>query len=432
MTGGAGLGVGDHAAHAGALGPMGGTWLGESAGWDRCCFVHSRGPHETMRCGTRNGRPCSSRGPARHRDELCDAFGIPAAERRDPDGAHPASLPRWASSPQHLLGDWSLAACGQERRLFLARDHLGVTVCSISGGPIFCLRLRPRGTAGAAECRHWMNPLCALPRHRARDHDHTAWENVRTLLRRIAAVTAKVCGPNATGGSRTHRWCASARTRIHRRFLDLYRRRCAAAAELRRWGHAQRRSGLWLRAALAAEACERQRTADGFHSVPCIRPASGSGLADEWPWRTRWRSWTTSSTFRRRTTTRWPRWCAARSIPADARGQSILDSRLYAAAQMRGLVWCEGSWATADFVERRPDYIFYYSLGDWDAGEARWPWRCEWTLLAGRVKSQLLGPCSVILAASRRCCDRRTVVGDLGGPAAFARRMSCARRGKSS
>lgn len=74
-----------------------------------------------------------------NRDELCDQFGILAAERSqapDSELILRAYL-RWGEQcPDRLLGDWSFAVWHpDERRLFLARDHHGNTsVCYWSQG----------------------------------------------------------------------------------------------------------------------------------------------------------------------------------------------------------------------------------------------------------------------------------------------------------
>lgn len=66
-----------------------------------------------------------------NRDELCDQFDIPAAERpHTPDSELILrAYLRWGeASPDRLLGDWSFAIWHpDERRLFLARDHHGNT-----------------------------------------------------------------------------------------------------------------------------------------------------------------------------------------------------------------------------------------------------------------------------------------------------------------
>jgi asparagine synthase (glutamine-hydrolysing) len=64
-----------------------------------------------------------------NRDELCDHFAIPHADRPttpDSDLILRAYLQWGEESPDHLLGDWSFAVWHPDKRkLFLARDHHG-------------------------------------------------------------------------------------------------------------------------------------------------------------------------------------------------------------------------------------------------------------------------------------------------------------------
>jgi len=66
-----------------------------------------------------------------NRDELCDVFDIPLAERPTiPDGKLVfEAYKKWrADSCKYIFGDWSFAVWhSKEKRLFLARDHLGNT-----------------------------------------------------------------------------------------------------------------------------------------------------------------------------------------------------------------------------------------------------------------------------------------------------------------
>ncbi|NOZ06701.1 MAG: asparagine synthetase B [Chloroflexi bacterium] len=76
-----------------------------------------------------------------NRDELCDRFAIPAAERHatsDGDLILEAYR-RWGEdAPNHLFGDWSFAVWdARERRLFLARDHHGITALYTVDTPRF-------------------------------------------------------------------------------------------------------------------------------------------------------------------------------------------------------------------------------------------------------------------------------------------------------
>ena len=66
-----------------------------------------------------------------NRDELCDLFGIPHPQRpTTPDGRLVwLTWRKWGKEAcRHIFGDWSFAAWDKkEKKLFLARDHLGNT-----------------------------------------------------------------------------------------------------------------------------------------------------------------------------------------------------------------------------------------------------------------------------------------------------------------
>jgi asparagine synthase (glutamine-hydrolysing) len=66
-----------------------------------------------------------------NRDELCDFFSIPHPERPTTSDGQLVlkAYKKWGTdSCRHIFGDWSFAAWHiKERRLFLARDHLGNT-----------------------------------------------------------------------------------------------------------------------------------------------------------------------------------------------------------------------------------------------------------------------------------------------------------------
>ena len=82
-------------------------------------------------CDTDEGILFTAAARLDNRDELCDVFDISLAERPTiPDGKlvfH--AYKKWrADSCKHIFGDWSFAAWhSKEKRLFLARDHLGNT-----------------------------------------------------------------------------------------------------------------------------------------------------------------------------------------------------------------------------------------------------------------------------------------------------------------
>lgn len=84
-----------------------------------------------------------------NRDELCDHFAIPRAERPttpDSDLILRAYLKWGEASPEHLLGDWSFAIWHPDaRKLFLARDHHGNTsLCYWRQGEQFAFASAPQ------------------------------------------------------------------------------------------------------------------------------------------------------------------------------------------------------------------------------------------------------------------------------------------------
>lgn len=84
-----------------------------------------------------------------NRDELCDHFAVPRAERPttpDSDLILRAYLKWGEASPDHLLGDWSFAIWHpDQRKLFLARDHHGNTsLCYWQAGERFAFASAPQ------------------------------------------------------------------------------------------------------------------------------------------------------------------------------------------------------------------------------------------------------------------------------------------------
>ena len=111
----------------------GGTWQGESCALGQALLRSTpESVQETMPLWT-DDRQTVLVAAARldNREELCDTFGIPLPDRpTTPDGRLvQQAFQRWGEdSPKHLLGDWAFAAWRpKERRLFVARDHIGVT-----------------------------------------------------------------------------------------------------------------------------------------------------------------------------------------------------------------------------------------------------------------------------------------------------------------
>ena len=397
----------------------GGTWLGESAGLGQVLLRSTpEACHETMPLWD-DDKQTVLVAAARldNRDELCDVFGIPAAERpTTPDGRLiQLAFQRWGEdSPRHLLGDWSFAAWRpRERRLFAARDHIGVT-----GLFYYC---RPPFFAFASGCE----ALLALPEVPRRldelrlarylaivpgDHDHTVWQDVRKLLpAHDSAVTA--------GGLRTECYWRTEDAPAVRLgsdadyvegFLGLYRR--AVRSRLR----SLRPVGTTLSAgldsgsvtALAAEALrERGARLTAFTSVP-LHPAGHlvpGAIADEWPLAhavaERWDN-IEHVPVRAETTT--PLAAVARSLaiypqPMHAAANLFWLLAIYAAARERALgVVLTGQMGNGGISwSGGQNRIFYlFARGHWDAGRralAAWRVRQGRSWL-GAVKSQLLRP----------------------------------------
>jgi asparagine synthase (glutamine-hydrolysing) len=352
-----------------------------------------------------------------NRDELCDDLGIPRAERSiTPDGLLVRrAFQRWGEgSPKHLLGDWSFAAwIPQERRLFVARDHIGVT------GVFYYFR--PPFFAFASGC----DALLALPEvprrldelHFARyvaivpgDHDHTAWENVRTLLP-AHGLTVTPAGFQTQSYWRVEDAPAvrlGSDADYVEGFLDRYRRAVRSRLRSPRPAGATLSAGLDSGSvtALAAEALrERGERLTAFTSVPLH--AAGhlvpGALADEWPLaHAVAERWDNIEHVAVRAENISPLTAVARSLdiyplPVHAAGNLFWLLALYTAAQARGLgVVLTGqmgnggvSWSGGS------NRIFYlFASGRLGAGRrALAVWRTKqgrsWL---GAIKSQVLGP----------------------------------------
>jgi asparagine synthase (glutamine-hydrolysing) len=422
----------------------GGTWLGESAGLGQV-LLHStpEACHETMPLWIVDGQAVSgafdfantgvpvvglqkSEPPptvlvaaARldNRDELCDAFGIPAADRSTfPDGRLiQRAFQRWGEdSPRHLLGDWSFAAWKpRERRLFMARDHIGVT------GLFYYFR--PPFFAFASGCE----ALLALPEVPRRldefqfarylaivpgDHDHTAWENVRKLLP-AHSLTITADGLRATCYWRIED-APAVRLASHadyvEGFLDLYRRAVRSRLRSLRPIASTLSAGLDSGSvtALAAEGLrERGERLTAFTSVP-LHPAGHlvpGALADEWPLaHAVAERWDNIEHVPVRAELRSPLAALARSLaiypqPTHAAGNLFWIQAIYATAQARSLgVVLTGQMGNGGISwSGGQNRIFYlFARGRWDAGRRA---MTEWQTRHGRswfrtVKSQLLGP----------------------------------------
>jgi asparagine synthase (glutamine-hydrolysing) len=115
-------------------GPDGsGSWHTGAAGLGHLMLHNTpESLYETMPLSSRSGDlVLTASARLDNRDELCEALRVPRPERATtPDGAVILkAYERWGEGcPDHLLGDWVFAVWdGRQRRLFIARDHHGMT-----------------------------------------------------------------------------------------------------------------------------------------------------------------------------------------------------------------------------------------------------------------------------------------------------------------
>ncbi len=110
----------------------GGVWQDGRAGLGSLIlFDTPEAVHETGPLQSGQGFTLAAEARLDNRPELCAELQIPQAERVTlADSALCLrAYEKWGkSAPEHLIGDWSLAAWHpRERKLFLARDHFGNT-----------------------------------------------------------------------------------------------------------------------------------------------------------------------------------------------------------------------------------------------------------------------------------------------------------------
>jgi asparagine synthase (glutamine-hydrolysing) len=169
-------------------GPDGSSTLVDGAAGFGQCLLHNtpEALHERLPRRVGPGWLFTAEARIDNRDELCDFFHVPSAERpTTPDSELMwLAYQKWGEeSPEHLLGDWSFAVWKpEERRLFLARDLLGRT-------SVFVCR-HQQWLAFASDIR----ALLALPRvPRELDDIHlaatlTAWHPERSRRTPFAAI----------------------------------------------------------------------------------------------------------------------------------------------------------------------------------------------------------------------------------------------------
>jgi asparagine synthase (glutamine-hydrolysing) len=235
-----------------------------------------------------------------NRDELCDLFHIPQPERPIvPDGRLVAlAFERFGeSAPVHLFGDWSFAAWDEkQRRLFIARDHLGNTGIFYSRGhAAFAFASTPGAILSLPEFPvrldewHLARYLALFPGEED-TWSRTFWEDVRLLLPgHCLTVTPQTMTVGKYWSLDEARPVGLASDEEYLEgFLDHFRR--AVRVRLR----SDRPAGTTLSAgldsssvtALAAEALhDTGQTVTAFTSVP-LYPSEHlvpGALADEWP-----------------------------------------------------------------------------------------------------------------------------------------------------
>jgi asparagine synthase (glutamine-hydrolysing) len=124
-----------------------------------------------------------------NRDELCSIFNIPLIHRDNFADSHYVKLAyeKWGeNSPEHLLGDWSFAVYDKiSRRLFVARDHCGITALYYYSCPqFFAFSSSPKGLLALKEIPKEINEfriaqiLVAWPS----DGEQTCYQNIFNLL----------------------------------------------------------------------------------------------------------------------------------------------------------------------------------------------------------------------------------------------------------
>ncbi len=129
----------------------GGLWRDDHCGLGQCLLYNTpEAVHERLPRWVPEARlAITAEARIDNRDELCDYFAIPPAERPttpDSDLILRAYLKWGEASPEHLLGDWSFAVWHPDaRKLFLARDHHGNTsLCYWRQGERFAFASAPQ------------------------------------------------------------------------------------------------------------------------------------------------------------------------------------------------------------------------------------------------------------------------------------------------
>lgn len=282
-------------------GPDGSSTLVEgAAGFGQCLLYNTpEALHERLPRRVGPGWLFTAEARIDNRDELCDFFHIPSAERlTTPDSELMwLAYEKWGEeSPNHLLGDWSFAVWRpEERRLFLARDHHGKTALYFAqnAGRLAFASDRRALLALAWVSRtldelHFAQVMVQWP---AFHRDATHFRDVKRLL---PAHTLRA----RSGGVHTSRyWRLEDVPDVHLSsdaeyvdaFLDVFDR--AVSCRLRSYRPVASFLSGGLDSGSVAATAARQLAAQGrrltaFTSVPlCVdeSPAGPAKFANEWP-----------------------------------------------------------------------------------------------------------------------------------------------------
>ncbi len=163
----------------------GGLWRDDHCGLGQCLLYNTpEALHERLPRWVPEARlAITAEARIDNRDELCDYFAIPPAERPttpDSDLILRAYLKWGEASPEHLLGDWSFAVWHpDERKLFLARDHHGNTsLVYWQQGEQFAFASDPRPSTPSARPGDSTNstwPRCSSPGRRTTAPRPSTW-----------------------------------------------------------------------------------------------------------------------------------------------------------------------------------------------------------------------------------------------------------------
>ncbi len=235
-----------------------------------------------------------------NRDELADLFGIPLSKQATlSDGQLVLkAYERWSEdAPAHLFGDWAFAVWDEKnRRMFIARDHLGNTgLFYFHRPPFFAFASTPRAILALPEVPVKMDEwrlarYLALFQGEESEWSRTYWEDVRSLLPAHSLIL------NSRALSLRKYWNVADAPAVRAAsdndylegFLAHFRRAVTVRLNSRRPVGTQLSSGLDSSSvsALAAESlAARGQTLPAFTSVP-LYPAAHLApgmLVDEWP-----------------------------------------------------------------------------------------------------------------------------------------------------